>query len=98
MFGDDPGENVLAEIVMGFGIFGIGDEDGDEQLRIEDVDAHGGVALAGLVRRLFWVSGLFFKAHNAPVLVDFNDAELVSGFGGGNLNGADGDVRAGIEM
>jgi len=44
------------------------------------------------------MSGLFFEADDAPVLVDFNDAELVGGLGRGNLDGADGDVRAGIEM
>src|SRR5256885_6674911 len=98
VLGDDAGKNVLAEIVMRFWIFRIGDKDGDEELGIENVDAHGGVALAGLVRRLFRMSGLFFEADDAPVLVDFDDAELMGGLGGWNLDGADGDVRAGIEM
>ena len=83
---------------MRFWIFRIGDKDGDEELGIENVDAHGGVALAGLVRRLLGMSGLFLEAGDAPVFVDFDDAELMGGLGGGNLDGADGDVRAGIEM
>jgi len=44
------------------------------------------------------MSGLFFEADDAPVFVDFDDTELVGGLGGWNLDGADGDVRAGIEM
>ena len=49
MLGDDAGENVLAEIVGGFGILGIGEKDGDEELRIENVNAHGSVAMGRFV-------------------------------------------------
>src|SRR5438128_7108059 len=83
---------------MGFGIFGIGDEDGDEELRVENVDAHGGVAKAGLVRRLLRLRGLFFEADDAPVFVHFDHAELVSGFTHGNLNGAYSDVGGRVKM
>ena len=59
---NDARKNVLAEIVMRLGILGIGKKDGDHQLRVEDVNAHGGVAMSGVVRRLFRRGGLFLEA------------------------------------
>ena len=47
---DDARKNVLAEIVSGSGILGVVDKNGNEKLRIEDVDAHRGVHLAGVKR------------------------------------------------
>src|SRR5271157_584525 len=50
VLGNDAGKNVLAEIVGRLGILGIGEEDGNEELGIENVDAHGGVAVGSFVR------------------------------------------------
>ena len=50
MFGDDSRENVFAEIVMGFGVFGIGQQNWNHQVGIENVDSHGGVAMSGVMR------------------------------------------------
>lgn len=47
---DHPGQNVFAKIVGGFGIFGVFEEDGDEDVGIEDVNAHG-------CRDFFWIDG-----------------------------------------
>ncbi len=83
---------------MGFGIFSIGDEDWDKEVRVENVDAHRSVALAGFVRRFLGLRGLFFKTDDAPVFVHFDDAELVSSFTHGNLNGTYCNVGGEVEM
>src|SRR6266852_4494695 len=98
VLGDDAGKNVFAEVVCGFGFLGIGEKGGDEELGIENVDAHGGVAVGGLVRGGFGFGGFFLEAHDAPVPVRFNDAELADGFGSGNFDGGDGAVGGGIDM
>ena len=80
MLFDDAGDDVFAEIVIGSGIFSVGDEDGHEQLGIEKIDAHGGVHFFGMDARAFGVGGLFFEADDAPVFVGFDDAETSGSF------------------
>ena len=83
---------------MDFGIFGVGDQDGDQQLRIEDVDAHGGVDFVRMQARALGLGRLFLEAQDAPVRVGFDDAEAPGGLGGVDLDGGDGDVGAGIHV
>src|SRR5437899_8218761 len=40
---DDARKNILAEIVAGLGVLGIGDEDRDHEVSVEYIDAHGAV-------------------------------------------------------
>ena len=98
MRGDDPGKNVFSEVVGGFRIFGIGEKNGDEQLGVENVYAHGRVAVTWFVGRSFRVMRFFFEADDAPIFIGFDDAKLASGLGGRNLDGSDGDVGAGLYM
>src|SRR5215469_1619084 len=98
MLGDDARDDVLAEVVGGLGILRIGEERGDQELGIEDVDTHRGVAVARLVRRGLGFVGFLFEADDAPVLVGFNDTKLTGRFGRGNFDGGDGDFGAGIDM
>src|SRR5271166_3383305 len=98
VLGDDAGENVLAEIVGRLGILGIGEEDGDEELGIKNVDAHGGVAMSSFVRRLLGLGGLLLEADDAPVLVGFDDPELLGGLGDGDTDGGDSDVGGGVDV
>src|ERR1700730_1007635 len=98
MLGDDARKNVFAEIVTRLGIFRIREQDRDHQVGIENIDAHGRAAMAGLVRRLFGYRRFFLEAHDAPVFIGFNNAELQRGLLRGNLNGGHGNIRAGIDM
>ena len=50
MLGNDARENVFAEVVTRLGVFGIGQQNRDHQVGIENVDAHGGAAMPGMVR------------------------------------------------
>ena len=54
--------------------------------------------MRGLVRRSLGLGGLFLKADDAPVLVGFDHAKLLGGFGGGNLDGGHGDIGGGIDV
>jgi hypothetical protein len=94
MLGKDARKNVFAEIVGGFGIFGISEKDGNKKLGIKNVDAHGGVAMRGLVRRTLGFGGLFLKTDDAPVLVDLDHTELLGGFLDGKFERGDSDVSA----
>src|SRR5258708_39933998 len=48
VLGNDARKNVLAEIVVGFGVLGVSEKDWNHKLCVEDVNAHGGVAVAGM--------------------------------------------------
>src|SRR4029077_6760854 len=98
IFREDAREDIAAEVVRGFGIFGIGNQDGDKQLRIEDIYAHGGVHFFGAVRGALGLRGLFFKAEDAPLRVGLDDAKAMGGFGGIGFDGGDGDVSARVHM
>src|ERR1700676_2414206 len=98
MAGDDAGENVFAKIVSGFCIFGISQKDGNQKLSIEDVNAHGSIAMGGFVGGGFRVMRLFLEADDAPIFIGFNDPELASRFGGKNFDGSYGNVGAGQHM
>src|SRR6267378_2003847 len=80
---NDTRKNVLAKIVAGLGILGVREKDGNQQLRIEDVDSHRGIAMPRVVRRLLGKGRFFLEAHDAPILVGLNDAELLRRLGGG---------------
>ncbi len=54
--------------------------------------------MRGLCGEAFGLGGFFFKADDAPVLVGLNDTKLLCGFLGGNFNGGNGHVGAGIDM
>src|ERR1700723_3800424 len=95
---DDARNDVFAEIMFGVGVFRVGDQDGNEQLRIEKIDAHRGVHFVWMDTRTFGVGGFFLEADDAPVLVGFEHAETSGGFLGRNFEGGDGDVCAGFEM
>src|SRR6266851_965502 len=98
VLGNDARKNVLAEIVAGLGIFGIREEDGNQELCIKYVDPHRGIAVARVIRRLFRNGRLFLEADDAPIFVGLNHTELLGGLGGGNFDGPDGDVGAGVAV
>ena len=92
MLGDDARKDVFAKVMAGLGVFRVGKKDRNHQLRIENINAHRGIAVARVVRELFGRSGLFLKADDAPVLVHFEDAELARRLRDRNLNRGHGDV------
>src|SRR5260370_179586 len=98
VLGNDGRKNVLAEIVAGLGIFGIREEDGNQELCIKYVDPHRSIAVARVIRRLFRNGRLFLEADDAPIFVGLNYTELLGGLGGGYFDGPDGDVGAGVAV
>src|SRR5712664_4354376 len=98
VLGNDAGNNVFAKVVAGLGILGVRQEDGNQQVRIEDVDSHRGIAMARVVRRLLGKGGFFLEADDAPVLVGFNHTELLHSQGCGYFDSRDGDVGAGVTV
>ena len=76
---DDARKNILAEIVAGLGVLGIGDEDRDHEVSVEYIDAHGAVDSVRVQAGAFGHSRLLFEADDAPVLVGFDDAEAAGG-------------------
>jgi len=59
------------------------EEDGNQQVRIEDVNSHRSIAVPRVVRRLFRDGRLFLEADDAPILVGLNHAELLGSLGAG---------------
>ena len=98
MIFDQARDDVLAEIVPGIGVFGIGDQGGQEHLSIEKVDAHGGVDFVGMQARRFRIFWFFLEADDAPVAIGFDHAETSGGFLGGDFEGGDGDFGAGFDV
>src|SRR5271170_150995 len=98
MLFDDARDDVFAEIVIRFGIFGVGDQDGNEQLGIEKIDAHGGVHFVRMNARALGFGGLFFEADDAPVFIGFDDAETAGSFLRRNFESGDGNVRTGFDV
>src|SRR5271163_4247034 len=98
VFFDDARNDVFAEVVFGSGIFGVGYQDGNEQLGIEKVHAHRGVHFVGMNARALGFGGLFLEADDAPVLVGFEHAETSCRFLRRDFEGSDGDVRAGFDV
>src|SRR5229473_1873381 len=98
VLGNDARKNVLAKVVAGLGILGVREEDRNQQVRIEDVDAHRSIAMSRAMRRLLRDCGLLLKADDAPILVGFNHTELLGSQGGGYFDGCDGDVGAGVAV
>src|SRR5271170_4149494 len=96
--GDHLGQDVFAEIVGGGLVFGVFQQDGDEDVGIKEIDAHGaGDSLGVPGGTQFGFGGLFLEAVDAAVFVDVNDAEAVTLFGS-DLDGGQGDVGGGLEM
>src|SRR5271166_420189 len=90
------GENVFAEIVTGIGIFGIFQQDRDEDVSIEKIDAHGAGGFFRIqVRTERRGSGLLFEAVDAAVLIDIDHAEA-GGLREINLDGSQGDIGGGV--
>ncbi len=98
MLFDDARDDVLAEIVLGIGVFGVGDQDGHQELRVKEIDAHGSVHLVGVHARGLGMRGLFLESDNAPVFVRFDDTETARGLLGIHFEGRDGNIRAGFHV
>jgi hypothetical protein len=91
-------KNVFAEVVAGGLVLGVFEEDGDEDVGIEEVDAHGAGDFLRVPRGTqLGFFGLFFEAVDAAVFVDVDYAEA-EGLGGINLDGSECDIGGGIEM
>jgi len=54
--------------------------------------------MPGMVRRLLRRCGLFLETDDAPILIDFDHAELLGGLWYGNLDNADGNIGAGVHV
>ena len=98
IFREDAREDIAAEVVRGFGILGIGEQDGDQQLRVEDIYAHGGICFVRAVRGALGLRRLLLKAEHAPLSVGLDDAKTMGGFRGVGFDGGHGDVGAGIDV
>src|SRR5277367_1432811 len=98
MLFDDARNDVFAEVVFGIWIFGVGDQNGHEQLRIEKIDAHRGVHFFRMDARALGVGGFFLEADDAPVLVGFEHAKTAGSLLGRDFERGDGDIRAGFNV
>src|ERR1700691_5496827 len=95
---DDARNDVLADIVFGGGIFGVGDQYRNQKLCVEKIDTHGGVHFFGMDARALGVGGFFLETADAPVFIGFEDAETAGGFLRRYFEGGDGDVCAGLDV
>ena len=95
---DQARDDVLAEVVLGIWIFGIGDEDGQQKLGVKKVDAHGGVYFVRMQARRFRVGRFFLKTNDAPVVIGFNHTKTTRSFLGGNFECRHGDFGAGFDV
>ena len=86
-------DDVPAEIVAGVGILGVFMEGVEEDIGLEDVDAHGGADHVRVEAGADGIAvlGLLLEAGDAEILVDLGDAEA-AGFVGRHLDGGEGDV------
>src|SRR6516225_2548695 len=98
MLGDNARQNVFPEIVGRFRILGVRKKDGNEKLGIEDINTHGSVTVCRFVRGSLRLGGLFLEAADAPMLVGFDNAELLGSFRRWNFERRDGNVSAGIDV
>ena len=82
----------------GVGIFGVLHQLGEQDVGVEEVDAHGGVDHVGVEGRAqVGGLGLLDEAGDLAVARDLDDAE--AGYIGGlNGQGGEGDVGAGVDM
>ncbi len=79
-------------------VLGIRDQDRNQQLRVENVHAHRGVAFCRVETRRGGVLRLFLEAGDAPVSIGFDNPELPRRFFRFDLNRRYGDVRSRFHM
>jgi len=92
------GQNVFAKVVAGGLVFRVFQQDGNEHVGIEEIDAHRSRNLLGVPGGTqFSYFRLLLEAVDAAVLVDVDYAET-EGFFEINLNGGQGDVGRGVEV
>ena len=94
---DEVGNDVLAEIVGRVGIGGVAAELVEQELALEDVDAHGGERHVRLVGHAGRILRLFEEGDDAVLVVDVHDAEA-GRLHARHLEAADGDVGARIDV
>src|SRR5262249_39889627 len=92
------GQNVFAEIVVGVLVLGVLQENGNEDVGVEEVNSHRGGDFFGIIgRSQLGERGLLFETGHAVVGVNGHYAEAI-GFVGIDLYGRERDVGGGIEM
>ena len=84
--------------MLGIGVLGVRQERRNQELRIEHVDAHGGVDHVRMQVRALRRDGLFLEADDPPIRVGFDDAEAARRFLRRNFKRGHGHVGAGIHM
>jgi hypothetical protein len=95
---EDGGQDVVAEVVLRLRVFGVANEGGEQDVGIENVDAHGGVDHAGVEGGAdVGFLRLLEKAGDLAVAGDLDDAEA-GDVGGLDGQGGEGDVGAGVDM
>ena len=92
------GQNIFAKIVAGMLVLRVFQQNGDQHIGIEEIDAH----RCGNRFRIQWRAQLsdrrfFLKAGNAIVRVNRHNAESIS-FAGIDLNGGQGHVGGQVNM
>ena len=92
------GKNILPEIVRGKRVFRIGDQNGNEKLRVEQIHAHRRVHFAGVNAGRLRIGWFFLESDDAPVLVGFDDAEFPGRLGRVHFNGRDSNVRSSSDV
>ena len=98
VFRKNSRQDVAAEIVLRIRILGVGQQRRDQELRVENIDAHGGVDHVRVEVRALGRRGLFLESDDAPVRVGFDDAEAARRFLRRDFERGDGHVGSGIHM
>ena len=90
------GQDVVAKVVGGVGVFGVLDELGQQDVGVEEVDAHGGIHKVGVEGRAdLGGLGFFDKSGDFAGARDLDDAEA-GDLVGRDGQGGNGDVGAGV--
>ncbi len=91
-------QDVAPEVVAGARVFRVRNQDGNQQLRVKNVNAHGDVGLVGMQAGGLRFGGFLLETQDAPVGVGLDDAEPLGGLGGVHLDGGDGHVGVGVNV
>ncbi len=98
VFREDARQNVAAKVMFRTRILGVGQQRGDQELRVENIDAHGGVDHVRVEMRPLGRRRFFLEPVDPPVGVGFDDAKAADCLLRRDFECSDGRVASGIHV